>query len=134
MSNELFDPTDPMLADDPARDDALRAMLRHHRLAERISVAARRRGLRRLETPWYGWVARYGRAAVPIGVAAAVIAAVILNRSLKTEAEYAAQAATQSAQSSDLRGAVAGGSRSAVTDAVVGPDSTEFLIAMAVDR
>ena len=50
---------------------------------------------------------------------------------VRTEAEFAAQAA---AATLDLRGAVAGGSRSAVTDAVVGPDSTEFLIAMAVDR
>jgi hypothetical protein len=134
MTDELFDANDPLLADDPARDDTLRLLLRQHRLAERIGVAARRRGMRRIETPWYGWVARYGGAAVSLGVAAALIAAVILNRAVKTEAEYAAQSATQAAASSDLRGAVAGGSRSAVTDAVLGPDSTEFLIAMAVER
>ena len=66
-----------------------------------------------------------------IVVAAALIAAVVLNRSVRSDAEFAAQSATAS---TDLRGAVAGGSRSAVTDAVLGPDSTEFLIAMAVDR
>jgi hypothetical protein len=85
----------------------------------------------RVETPWYGWVARYGRAAVPIGIAAALIAAVILNRSVRSEADYAAQATIAA---SDLRGAVAGGSQAAVTDALLGPDSTEYLIAMVVDR
>ncbi|MHB0962175.1 MAG: hypothetical protein ACYC5V_03075 [Gemmatimonadaceae bacterium] len=131
MTDQLFDPTDEFLSSDPARDPALGALLREHRLRERIGVMARRRRMRRVETPWYGWVARYGRAAVPIGIAAALIAAVFLNRSLRTEAEYAAQA-TMSA--SDLRGAVAGGSHAAVTDALVGPDSTEYLIAMVVDR
>ncbi|MBM3908317.1 MAG: hypothetical protein FJ363_09630 [Gemmatimonadetes bacterium] len=128
MTDELFDPTDEFLAKDPDRDPALGALLREDRLRERIVVAARRRRLRRVDTPWYGWVARYGRAAVPIGIAAALIAAVILNRSPRADAEFAAQAAT------DLQGAVASGSRTDVTDALVGPDSTEFLIAMAVDR
>jgi hypothetical protein len=130
MTDDQFNPTDPFLSQDPDRDAVLGALLREQRLLERITVAARRHRMRRLDTPWYGWVARYGRAAVPIGIAAALIAAVILNRSVRNEAEYAAQAAI----SSDLRGALAGGSRNAVTDAVVGPDSTEFLIAMAVDR
>jgi len=128
MTDELFDPTDEFLAKDPDRDPALGALLREDRLRERIVVAARRRRLRRVDTPWYGWVARYGRAAVPIGIAAALIAAVILNRSPRADAEFAAQAAT------DLQDAVASGSRTDVTDALVGPDSTEFLIAMAVDR
>lgn len=131
MNDQLFDPTDEFLSSDPARDPALGALLREQRLRERIGVMARRRRMRRVETPWYGWVARYGRAAVPIGIAAALIAAVILNRSVHTEAEYAAQA-TMSV--SELRGAVAGGSQSAVTDALLGPDSTEYLIAMVVDR
>lgn len=131
MSDQQFDPTDEFLSSDPAREPVIGALLREHRLRERIGVMARRRGTRRVETPWYGWVARYGRAAVPIGIAAALIAAVILNRSVRTDAEYAAQA-TMSA--SDLRGAVAGGSHSAVTDALLGPDSTEYLIAMVVDR
>jgi hypothetical protein len=130
MTDDLFDPTDPLLMEDPARDATLGALLREHRLRERIAVAARRRRMRRLDTPWYGWVARYGRAAVPIGIAAALIAAVILNSTVRSEAEVAAQAAA----AADLRGAVAGGSRAAVTDAVIGPDSTEFLIAMAVER
>ncbi|MHB8839369.1 MAG: hypothetical protein ACYC7F_10495 [Gemmatimonadaceae bacterium] len=129
MTDDLFNPADEFLAQDPEREPVLGALLREERLRERIVVAARRRGMRRVDTSWYGWVARYGRAAVPIGIAAALIAAVILNRSVRNEAELAAQAAA-----TDLRGAVAGGSRSAVTDAVVGPDSTEFLIAMAVDR
>ncbi len=129
MTDDILTPTDARLANDPERDPMLGALLREARLRERIGVAARRRGLRRVDTPWYGWVARYGRAAVPIGIAAALIAAVILNRSVRSEAELAVQAAA-----TDLRGAVTGGSRSAVTDAVVGPDSTEFLIAMAVDR
>ncbi|MBW7932331.1 MAG: hypothetical protein H3C62_01710 [Gemmatimonadaceae bacterium] len=129
MTDDLFDPTDARLAHDPERDPVLGALLREDRLRERISIAARRRGMRRVDTPWYGWVARYGRAAIPIGIAAALIAAVILNRSVRTEAELAAQAAA-----TDLRGAVADGSRAALTDAVVGPDSTEFFIAMAVDR
>ena len=116
---------------DPARDAVLGALLRQARLRERIALASRRHRLRLVETPWYGLVARYGRAAVPIGIAAALIAAVVLSRSVRSDAEYAAQAATAS---TDLRGAVAGGSRAAVTDAVLGPDSTEFLIAMAVDR
>lgn len=131
MTDQQFDPTDEFLSSDPARDPALGARLREHRLRERIGVMARRSRLRGVETPWYGWVARYGRAAVPIGIAAALIAAVILNRSVHTEAEYAAQA-TMSV--SELRGAVAGGSQSAVTDALLGPDSTEYLIAMVVDR
>lgn len=131
MSDQQFDPTDEFLSSDPARDPALGALLREHRLRERIGIMARRRRMRRIETPWYGLVARYGRAAVPIGIAAALIAAVILNRSVRSEAEYAAQA-TMSA--SDLRGAVAGGSQSAVTDVLLGPDSTEYLIAMVVDR
>jgi len=131
MTYDQFDPTDASLAHDPGRDAVLGALLREHRLHERIALAARRHILRRSDTPWYGWVARYGRAAVPIGIAAALIAAVILNRSVRTEAEYAAQAASASA---DLRGAVAGGSRAAVTDALVGPDSTELFIAMAVER
>jgi len=130
MSNDLFNPADEGLAQDPLRDPVLGALLREERLRERIVIAARRHRMRRVDTPWYGWVARYGRAAVPIGIAAALLAAVLLNRSVRNEAEVAAQAAA----SSDLRGAVAGGSRTAVTDAVVGPDSTEFLIAMAVDR
>jgi hypothetical protein len=130
MSDELFNPADEILAQDPPRDPVLGALLREERLRERIVIAARRHRMRRVDTPWYGWVARYGRAAVPIGIAAALILAVLLNRSVRNEAEVAAQAAA----SSDLRGAVAGGSRTAVTDAVVGPDSTEFLIAMAVDR
>ena len=121
MTDQLFDPTDEFLSSDPARDPALGALLREHRLRERIGVMARRRRMRRVETPWYGWVARYGRAAVPIGIAAALIAAVILNRSVRTEAEYAAQATMTTR---DLRGAVAGGSHAAVTDALVGPDST----------
>lgn len=129
MTDDLFNPTDEFLAHDPERDPVLGELLRTERLRERIVVAARRHCMRREETPWYGLVARYGRAAVPIGIAAALIAAVILNRSVPSEAQYAAQSV-----SADLRGAVAGGSRSAVTDAVVGPDSTEFLIAMAVDR
>lgn len=129
MSNDEFNPSDERLAHDPARDAMLGAMLREHRVRERILVAARRHRMRRVETPWYGWVARYGRAAVPIGIAAALIAAVVLSRSLRSEAELASQASA-----ADLRGAVAGGQRSAVTDAVVGPDSTEFLIAMAVER
>ena len=116
---------------DPARDAMLGALLREARLRERIAVASRRHRMHLVETPWYGLVARYGRAAVPIGIAAALIAAVVLNRSVRSDAEFAAQSATAS---TDLRGAVAGGSRSAVTDAVLGPDSTEFLIAMAVDR
>jgi len=131
MSDQQFDPTDEVLSSDPTREPALRALLREHRLRERISVMARRRRMRGAETPWYSWVARYGRAAVPIGIAAALIAAVILNRSVRTEAEYAAQATIVG---SDLRGAVAGGSRAAVTDALLGPDSTEYLIAMVVDR
>lgn len=130
MTNEPFTATDESFAQDPERDAVLGALLREHRLRERISVAARRQQMRRVETPWYGWVARYGRAAIPIGVAAALIAAVILNRSLRTEAEFAAQ----SAGTSDLRGAVAGGSHADVTDAVVGPDSAEYLIAMVVGR
>jgi len=130
MSNDPFNPADDVLAQDPPRDPVLGALLREERLRERIVIAARRHQMRRVDTPWYGWVARYGRAAVPIGIAAALLAAVLLNRSVRNEAEVAAQAAA----SSDLRGAVAGGSRTAVTDAVVGPDSTEFLIAMAVDR
>jgi len=134
MTDELFDPTHAIAAEDPERDAVLGALLREHRLRERIAVAARRHRLRRVATPWYGWVARYGRAAVPIGIAAALIAAVILNRSVRTEAEFAAQSAAQSAPASDLRGAVAGGSRAAVVDAVVGPDSTEIFIAMAVER
>ncbi len=129
MTDDLFNPADEFLAQDPEREPVLGALLREERLRERIVVAARRCGMRRVDTSWYGWVARYGRAAVPIGIAAALIAAVILNRSVRNEAELAAQAAA-----TDLRGAVADGSRSAVTDAVVGPDSTEFLIAMAVDR
>ena len=131
MTDQLFDPTDEFLSRDPERDPALRTLLREHRLRERIGVLARRRRLRGVETPWYGWVARYGRAAVPIGIAAALIAAVFLNRSLRTEAEFAAGAALSAI---DLRGAVAGGSGAAVTDALVGPDSTEYLIAMVVDR
>lgn len=131
MTDNEFDPTDASLAQDPERDAVLGALLREHRLHERIVVAARRHRLRRIDTPWYGWVARYGRAAVPIGIAAALIAAVILNRSVRSDAEYAAQSAEASA---DLRGAVAAGSRTAVTDAVVGPDSTEIFIAMAVTR
>lgn len=116
---------------DPARDALLGTLLREARLRERIAVASRRHRMRIVETPWYGLVARYGRAAVPIGIAAALIAAVVLNRSVRSDAEFAAQSAIAA---SDLRGAVAGGSRAAVTDAVLGPDSTEFLIAMAVDR
>jgi len=131
MRDDEFDPTNPAFAGDPAPDATLGALLRHERLRARIAVAARRRLMRAAPTPWYGWVARYGRTIVPIGVAAALIAAVILNRSLRSEAELMAQAAA-GAVSIDLRGAVAGGSRAAVTDAVVGPDSTEFLIAMAV--
>ncbi len=131
MTDNLFDANDPQLAADPARDDTLRLLLREHRLAERIGVAARRRAMRRVETPWYGWVARYGGAAVSLGVAAALLAAVVLDRAARTEAEYARTAIPAA---SDLRGAVAGGSRAAVTDAVLGPDSTEFLIAMAVER
>lgn len=116
---------------DPPRDAMLGALLREARVRERIAEAARRHRMRVVETPWYGLVALYGRAAVPIGIAAALIAAAALNRSVRSDAEYAAQAA---ATTLDLRGAVAAGSRSAVTDAVLGPDSTEFLIAMAVDR
>ena len=134
MSDHLFDPTDEFLAQDPERDPMLGALLREKRLFERIAVASRRHRLRRVETPWYGWVARYGRAAVPIGIAAALIAAVILNRSVPTEAEFAAQSAVQSATPTDLRGAVTNGSHADVTNAVLGPDSTEFLIAMTVDR
>jgi hypothetical protein len=129
MTDDLFNPADARLAADPERDPMLGELLRAERLRERIALAVRRRGMRRIETPWYGWVARYGRAAVPIGIAAALIAAVILNRTVRSDADYAAQAA-----STDLRGAVAGGSGSAVTDAMLGPDSTEFLIAMAVER
>ena len=131
MTDDQFDPSAGDFSQDPGRDVLLGSLLREARLRERISVATRRHRMRLVETPWYGLVARYGRAAVPIGVAAAVIAAVILNRSVPTEAEFAAQSV---AVSTDLRGAVSAGSRSAVTDAVVGPDSTEFLIAMAVDR
>ncbi|HEY5490413.1 MAG TPA: hypothetical protein VIK25_04390 [Gemmatimonadaceae bacterium] len=131
MNGEQINHSDGDFSQDPERDPFLGALLREARLRERIAVASRRHRMRLTETSWYGWVARYGRAAVPIGIAAALIAAVILNRSVRTEAEFAAQAA---AATLDLRGAVAGGSRSAVTDAVVGPDSTEFLIAMAVDR
>jgi hypothetical protein len=130
MSNDQFDPTDALLAHDPEREAQMGALLREHRLRERIAVASRRHRMRRIDTPWYGWVARYGRAAVPIGIAAALIAAVILNGSVRSDAEYAAQAAV----GSDLRGAVAGGSRAAVTDVLVGPDSTELFIAMAVAR
>jgi hypothetical protein len=129
MTDDLFNPMDARLAADPARDPMLGELLRAERLRERIALAVRRRGMRRIETPWYGWVARYGRAAVPIGIAAALIAAVMLNRTVRSDADYAAQAA-----STDLRGAVAGGSGAAVTDAMLGPDSTEFLIAMAVER
>ena len=131
MTDDQFDPTDELLAFDPERDPMLGALLREHRLHERIAVAVRRHRLRRIDTPWYGWVARYGRAAVPIGIAAALIAAVILNRSVRSDAEYAAQAA---AAATDVRGALARGSYTVVTDAVVFPDSTEYLIAMAVDR
>jgi len=118
-------------AQDPARDALLGTLLRESRLRERIAVATRRHGMRLVETPWYGLVARYGRAAVPIGIAAALIAAVVLNRTVRSDAEFAAQS---TATAVDLRGAVAGGSRSTVTDAVLGPDSTEFLIAMVVGR
>lgn len=131
MNDDQINHSDGDFSQDPERDAVLGALLREARLRERIAVASRRHRMRKVQTPWYGWVARYGRAAVPIGIAAALIAAVILNRSVRTEAEVAAQAA---AATLDLRGAVAGGSRSAVTDAVVGPDSTEFLIAMAVGR
>lgn len=130
MNDQINDSADDF-SQDPARDAMLGALLREARLRERISVAARRHRMRLVETPWYGLVARYGRAAVPIGVAAALIAAVVLNRSVRSDAELAAQSTIAA---SDLRGAVAGGMRSAVTDAVLGPDSTEFLIAMAVGR
>lgn len=129
MNNERFDPMAKEFAHDPARDPVLGALLREERLGERIRVLARARHLRRADTPWYGWVAQYARTAIPLGIAAALIAAVLLNRSVRLEAELAAQTVA-----TDLRGAVTGGSRLAVTDAVVGPDSTEFLIAMAVDR
>ena len=131
MNDDQMNDTDGYFAEDPARDAQLGALLREARLRERIAVATRRRRMRLVETPWYGLVARYGRAAVPIGIAAALIAAVVLNRAVRNDAEFAAQPATAA---SDLQGAVAGGSRSAVTDAVLGPDSTEFLIAMAVGR
>jgi len=132
MHTDDFDANDPAFRSDPAPDAMLRTLLRDERLRERIAVAARRQVLRAVPTPWYGWVARYGRAIVPIGVAAALIAAVILNRSVRNDADAMAQAAANATLSADLRGAVAGGSRAAVTDAVVGPDSTEFLIAMVV--
>ncbi|MHB1313052.1 MAG: hypothetical protein ACYC3L_13635 [Gemmatimonadaceae bacterium] len=132
MRDDEFDAADPALRSDPAPDAMLRTLLRDEWLRERIVVAARRRLLRATPTPWYGWVARYGRAIVPIGVAAALIAAVILNRSVRNDADAMAQAAASTAGPSALKRAVAGGSRSAVTDAVVGPDSTEFLIAMVV--
>lgn len=131
MNDDQINHSDGDFSRDPERDALLGTLLREARLRERITVASRRHRMRLAETSWYGWVARYGRAAVPIGIAAALIAAVILNSSVRTEAEFAAQAA---AATLDLRGAVAGGSRLAVTDAVVGPDSTEFLIAMAVER
>ena len=131
MNDIEINETNGAFAQDPPRDALLGALLREARLRERIGVAARRHRMRVVETPWYGMVARYGRAAVPIGIAAALIAAVALSRSVRSDAEYAAQAA---ATTMDLRGAVVAGSRSAVTDAVLGPDSTEFLIAMAVDR
>ena len=132
MHHGEYDATNPAFRSDPAPDAMLRTLLRDERLRERIAVAARRQLLRVTPTPWYGWVARYGRAIVPIGVAAALIAAVILNRSVRNDAAAMAQAASTAASRPDLRGAVAGGSRAAVTDAVVGPDSTEFLIAMVV--
>jgi len=132
MHDDEFDATNPAFRSDPAPDAMLRTLLRDERLRERIAVAARRRLLRAVPTPWYGWVARYGRAIVPIGVAAALIAAVILNRSVRNDADAMAQGAASSSGVSDLKRAVAGGSRAAVTDAVVGPDSTEFLIAMVV--
>jgi hypothetical protein len=132
MYDDEFNPADPALSQDPARDAELGRWLREDRLRERIAVAARRQLMRRVPTPWYGWVARYDRAIISIGVAAALIAAVVLNRSVRNEAELAAQSIPAAA--TDLRGAVAGGSRSAITDAVVGPDATEFLIALAVDR
>lgn len=131
MTDDQINDTGGDFAQDPARDALLGALLREARLRERIAVATRRHRMRIVETPWYGLVAHYGRAAVPIGLAAALIAAVVLNRSVRSDAEFAAQSA---ATTLDLRGAVAGGSRSAVTDAVLGPDSTEFLIAMAVGR
>lgn len=131
MTDHQFNDIDPAWANDPPRDAELGDLLREARLLERIAVASRRHRMRRVETPWYGLVARYGRAAVPIGIAAALIAAVVLNSTARNEAELERQAAAAAA---DLRGAVAGGSLSAVTDAVIGPDSTEFLIAMAVDR
>ena len=132
MHHDEFDATNPAYRSDPAPDPMLRTLLRDERLRERIAVAARRQLLRVTPTPWYGWVARYGRAIVPIGVAAALIAAVILNRSVRSDADAMAQAAAGTAGVSELKRAVAGGSRAAVTDAVVGPDSTEFLIAMVV--
>ncbi len=131
MNDNQMNDSDGDFAQDPARDALLGTLLREARLRERIAVAARRHRMRLVETPWYGLVARYGRAAVPIGIAAALIAAVVLNREVRSDAEFAAQSA---AAASDLRGAVAGGSRASVTDAVLGPDSTEFLIAMVVGR
>jgi negative regulator of sigma E activity len=132
MRDDEFDATDPTYRSDPAPDATLRALLRDERLHERIVLAARRQLMRAAPTPWYGWVARYGRAIAAVGVAAALIAAVVLNRSVNSDADAMAQAAANAATAPDLRGAVAGGSRSAVTDAVVGPDSREFLIAMVV--
>ena len=131
MNDSQMNDTGGDFAQDPPRDPLLGAVLREARLRERIAVATRRHRLRLVETPWYGLVARYGRAAVPIGIAAALIAAVVLNRSVRSDAEFAAQS---TAAVADLRGAVAGGSRASVTDAVLGPDSTEFLIAMVVGR
>ncbi len=132
MSDDTFDVNDPAVRSDPAPDATLHRLLREERLRERIAIAARRQLMRAAPTQWYGWVARYGRAIVPIGVAAAVIAAVILNRQVRSDADAMAQAAASAATATDLRGAVAAGSRAAVTDALVGPDSAEFLIAMVV--
>jgi hypothetical protein len=127
--------------DDPPRDaalgDAIRAIAGgtprgDQRLVAAVVDAGRPR-LAQLEagTEWWEWTARWARTAIPIGLAASLLVAVLAYRSLLPPDD------TQSPRAPSVAfAAVASmaGSEVQIVDSLVGPATHDWLLTAAVEQ
>lgn len=152
MSDERED--EPQIHDEPARERALGERLRRAEtrlygeapddiraaaLRARLLAAARpalsRRaaessGSRAGGRSWWEYTARWGRAAIPAGLAAAAAAILLVIGSRKGTADML-DASSAREQTSMVAAAVSGASSPEVAEAFIGPATREWLISAA---
>jgi negative regulator of sigma E activity len=132
---------------DPERDprlaDALRGSpmpggsLDDEQLHSRIMSAARPRlaQLRAWPRPWWEWTAGWARVAVPVGLAASLVAGVLLVRSPSSGESLSSVAADTTTASGVILSAAAGGTGSPqVGDELVAQASDDWLLTQVMSQ